>query len=261
MSVGGEAREPAFVTVEHLVRHRLMAALGGMWGSVEATAPTVGFVIIWLTTGQLTTSLIVAATIAVLAGAVRLIRGGTDRTNLRYVATGLAGVGIAAFFALRTGRAQDAFLPGILLSAGYVVGMLASILVRWPAIGFIVGAADPMARVDPLAWHRHPEVVRVSARLTWVLLGDHALRVAVMLPLYLAGAVGWLGIAKIALGWPLWAVVVAVMGGLLMRGHTPYVPLPDQQMPIAEDASPAAATPRLDQPLTTSADGESADRG
>lgn len=231
--------EPEFVTVEELVRHRLMTALGGVWGSIETTVPALGFVVVWLTVHELGPALWTAGGAAVLVGVLRLVRDGVNLKNLRYVATGVAGVAIAAIVALRTGRAEDVFLPGILLSVAYLVGVLVSVLVGWPLVGFLVGAADPMAREDPLAWHRHPEVVRVSTRLTWVLAADYAIRVGVMLPLYFAGAVGWLGVAKIVLGWPLWAAVVAVMGAILVRGNTPYVPLPGQEPPTFEDLAEA----------------------
>ena len=42
-----------------------------------------------------------------------------------------------------------------------------------------------------------------------------------MAPLYLAAEVAWLGAAKIALGWPLWVASIALMGWLLLAGHTP----------------------------------------
>ena len=48
-----------------------------------------------------------------------------------------------------------------------------------------------------------------------------ALRVAVMLPLYLAGEVALLGVAKIGLGWPAYLLAVVVMGWLLATGRTP----------------------------------------
>nr|WP_260115302.1 DUF3159 domain-containing protein [Ornithinimicrobium sp. INDO-MA30-4] len=44
---------------------------------------------------------------------------------------------------MRSGDAEDAFLPGILISAAYGAGALVSILARWPLIGFLVAAADP----------------------------------------------------------------------------------------------------------------------
>jgi hypothetical protein len=33
--------------------------------------------------------------------------------------------------------------------------------------------------------------------------------------------VGWLGVTKVALGWPLYLVAVAGMGAVLLRGRTP----------------------------------------
>jgi hypothetical protein len=133
----------------------------------------------------------------------------------------VAATGIAAWFALRSGRAEDAFLPGILLSAGYAVAILVSIVTKWPAVGFLVGVADPRAQTDPFAWRRDRAVVAVCQRLTWVLLALYAVRLAVMVPLYLAGQVAALGVAKIVLGWPLWLGALALMGAMLVRGHTP----------------------------------------
>jgi len=52
-----------------------------------------------------------------------------------------------------------------------------------------------------------------------------------MLPLYFAQQVAWLGVAKVALGWPAWVVAVAVMGWILVRGNTPQVvPAPDSDV-------------------------------
>src|SRR5690606_4115942 len=125
-----------------------------------------------------------------------------------------------AFFAMRSGRAEDAFLPGMLLSGAYLVGTLVSILVRWPAVGFLVGAGDPRAAEDPFGWRRDKGMVRVCSRLTWVLVGLYVVRLSIQVPLYLAGQVAALGVAKIALGWPLWVAGVAVMGWLLVHGRT-----------------------------------------
>ena len=67
-------------------------------------------------------------------------------------------------------------------------------------------------------------MVQVCGRLTLVMVAMFAIRVAVMYPLYLAGNIAALGAAKIALGWPLWAAAIAVMGAMLMRGATPHTP-------------------------------------
>ena len=55
---------------------------------------------------------------------------------------------------------------------------------------------------------------------------------SIMVPLYLAAEVAWLGAAKIALGWPLWVASIALMGWLLVAGHTPLEP---GEGPGAED--------------------------
>ena len=57
--------------------------------------------------------------------------------------------------------------------------------------------------------------------MTWVLVGLFALRVGIMLPLYLAGEVAWLGVTKIALSWPAYLVAVLIMGAMLATGRTP----------------------------------------
>jgi hypothetical protein len=46
-------------------------------------------------------------------------------------------------------------------------------------------------------------------------------RIAIMLPLYLSDQVAGLSVAKIVLSWPLYAVAIAVMGLILVRGRTP----------------------------------------
>lgn len=204
-------------TVEEVIRHRLVSALGGWRGSLETALPTIAFVIVWTWRRDVQQSVITAVAVAVVLAGVRL----AQRQSLQYVVSAVLATGVAAFFALRSGRAEDAFLPGILGSVGFGVATLASVLVGWPVMGFLVGAGDPRFADDPLAWRRDRGVVRVCQRLTLVLVGLYAVRVAVMLPLYFAHHVALLGVAKLVLGWPAWAAAVAVMGWLLMRGRTP----------------------------------------
>lgn len=204
-------------TVEEVVRHRLAEGVGGLRGSIEAAVPTIAFVVVWTATKDVRTSLIAAAVCVLLALVVRL----AQRQTPRYALSSLVALAVAAFFALRSGRAQDAFLPGILYSAALLVVSVLSVVTRWPMVGFVVGAAHPE---EPLSWREHPGVVRLCQRLTLVLAGLYAVRVAVMLPLYLAGQVTWLGVSKVALGWPLYLLAVAAMGALLLRGRTPLDP-------------------------------------
>lgn len=219
----GEVR--ATQTVEAVIRTRLSDLLGGWYGSIETALPTAVFVGYWLLRDEVRPALLAAAAVTLILVGVRLAIGG----SLRYVLSSLIGIGLAAFFALRSGNAQDAFLPGILASAGYGVLAVVSILTRWPMIGFLVAAADPDYAERPTAWRRDAPLVRVCARLTWVLVGLFAIRVAIMLPLYLAAEVAWLGVAKITLGWPAYLVAVLIMGIMLTAGRTPLqAPAPDE---------------------------------
>ena len=67
-----------------------------------------------------------------------------------------------------------------------------------------------------------------------------AVRLAVMVPLYLAHDVTALGIAKIALGWPLYVLTLAAMVLLLLTGETPL----DEHDPLLHDD--AAGQERVD---------------
>ena len=213
-------------TVESLIRERLSSALGGARGSFETALPTVAFVVawVWLHDVKIAVGASVAIVLALLI--VRLVM----RQTPRYVLSAVLATAFAAFFALRSGKAEAAFLPGILTSAGWGVGSLLSVLVRWPVVGFMVAAADPLMAQDPpglaplTAWRRDRGLVAVCQRLTMVLVVLFAVRVVVMFPLYLAGQVELLGVAKIALSWPAYLGALAVMGMILVRGRTALAP-------------------------------------
>jgi len=213
----GSANEAPLTTVEEVIRHRLALALGGWRGAVETALPTVVFVGAWLWRGDVRGAVVAAMIVAIVLAGLRL----AQRSSLQHVLGAVFATAIAAWFALRSGRAEDAFLPGILLSVGYGIATVVSIVFRWPLLGFVVGIGDPRTEPDLLGWRKNPPLVRVCQRLTWVLVGLYAVRVGIMGPLYLVGNVAGLGVAKIVLGWPLWVAALAVMGGMLMRGHTP----------------------------------------
>lgn len=206
----------AHATVEAAVRAQLAKALGGKRGIVEAAVPTIVFTGMWIATSELKLSLIVSIAAAVVLLLIRL----AQRTTPQFVLNSLIGIGIGAFFATRSGEAKDVFLPGIYYNAGYAAAMLLSIVVRWPLVGFIIGSVTG----DPTAWRREPGMVRLCSRLTWLLMLPCLLRVVVQLPLYWADRVTALGIAKVALGWPLQVASLAAMIWVLARGRTPIQP-------------------------------------
>ena len=214
-------------TVESLIRERLSSAMGGARGSFEAALPTVAFVGAWTWTHDVKIAVIASAAIVVILLIVRL----ATRQTPRYVLSAVLATAVAAFFALRSGRPEAAFLPGILTSAAWGAVALLSVLVRWPLVGFIVAAGDPQLADDPTAWRRDRGLVTVCQRLTLVLVALYAVRVVIMFPLYLAGQVTWLGVTKIALGWPAYLVALAIRGLMLVRGKTPLT-RPEPSSPL-----------------------------
>ncbi|MDO8188883.1 DUF3159 domain-containing protein [Conexibacter sp. JD483] len=174
-------------------------ALGGPLGIVESALPAAAFVIAY-TLGKLepTQAAIVAVAISVVMAAARLAR----KQTVQYALSGLLGIAISAFIVSRTGKAEDFFLPGLLLNIGYVIALAGSILLRWPIAGVALGAVAGSG----MGWRDDPRRVRIYSHVTWIWVGVFALRLAVQLPLYIASAVVALGVAKVAMGLPLFAV-------------------------------------------------------
>ncbi|MFC4912794.1 DUF3159 domain-containing protein [Actinomadura gamaensis] len=204
----------AFETVEEVIRAQLTKVFGGRRGVLEGAVPTIAFTAGWIVTHDLKPSLYVGVGSALVLLAARLVQ----RSTPQFVLNSLVGIAIAAFFALRSGKAQDAFLPGMLYSGGVSLVMLLSIVTRWPFVGFMIGAANPD---DPLAWRKEPAMVRVCTRLSWLLMLPAVLKLAVQIPLYLSGQVVALGVAKIVLGWPAYVAALGLALLMLMRTSTP----------------------------------------
>jgi hypothetical protein len=207
------ATPEAPTTVEALVRAQLSKALGGKRGMLEGAIPTLGFTAMWISTHDLTLSLVISGALAVTAFAVRVVQ----RSSVQFVVNAMIGITIAAIFALRSGKAEDAFLPGLIYNAAYAALLTGSVLVRWPLVGFMIGSVTGR----PTEWHGDRYLVGLCSRLTLVLAAPCILRVLVQFPLYQSGQAGWLGIAKISLGWPLQIAALAVMVWMLSRNSTP----------------------------------------
>lgn len=178
----------------------LANAIGGWRGIIDSSLPSLVFVISYLVTSQnLTTSIWAAVIAGVVIALWRLLR----RQSLQQVLGGFAGVAISAWLAARTGSAADFFLPGLLINGAYGLAFIVSNLVRWPLVGLVVGAATG----DLAGWRKDPELLKAYRLATWIWAGMFLLRLVIQLPLYFAEQVGALGIAKIALGWPLMLIV------------------------------------------------------
>ncbi|MBA2560413.1 MAG: DUF3159 domain-containing protein [Propionibacteriales bacterium] len=215
---GARAKSPADSpqTVEALVRGQLSRALGGKRGMLEGAVPTLGFTITWIGTHDLRLALGVSGSLAVVLLVVRLVQ----RSTIQFVLNAMVGIAIAAVFALRSGRAEDAFLPGLIYNAVYAVVLAGSVLVRWPLVGLMLGGVTG----DLTGWQRDARLRSLCSRLTWLLALPCVLRVIVQYPLWSSGHAGWLGIAKIGMGWPLQIAALAAMAWVLNRDDTTVTP-------------------------------------
>lgn len=175
----------------------LMDAVGGPLGMAETAIPGVAFVAVYPFAGT-TPAAVVALAIAATLAVVRLAR----RETPRHALSGVVGVAFGAFIATHSGKAENFFLPGLLANAAYASAFLISVAIRRPLVGYVVGAVDG----EGVGWRDDPRRVKAFTRASWVWAGLFLLRLAVQLPLYLAGAVVALGVAKTAMGLPLFAL-------------------------------------------------------
>jgi hypothetical protein len=213
----------------------LRANLNDRNSLIDSTVPTAAFLIGYLATGsQLRPALIAAVAAGVLVAVLRIVR----RESPRHILTGFLGVAIAAFVASRSGRAQDFFLPGLLLNLGYAAAFGISALIRRPLVGIGVQTMTG----DGGSWREFPPLRRAVYRATWCWTALFGLRLAVQLPLYFVGAVGVLGTAKLLLGFPLF-----LLGAFLTyRMLSPALAARAALDPAAQDAAAtdaAAQTP------------------
>jgi Protein of unknown function (DUF3159) len=184
--------------------------VGGPWGMAETSLPAVVFVVAYVVSGSDTNAAaIVAVASAVVLATVRLAR----RESPRHALSGLVGVGFAAFIAARSGKAENFFLPGLLANAAYVTALLISIAVRWPLVGVIVSHLDGEGN----DWRGDPRRTRAFVRATWLWATLFGARLVVQLPLYLAGAIVALGIARTAMGLPLFGLGIWLTWLLVRR--------------------------------------------
>jgi uncharacterized protein DUF3159 len=229
---------PTVETVEALVRAQMAESLGGRRGIIEAAIPGVLFTVIWLATKDIQLALIVGGAGVAVALVARLVQ----RSTVQYVFNAAFSIAIGYVFtriaASAGGSSSDQalayFLPGILISLGYTILFGASCLLRWPAVGFMVGSVSG----DPLAWHEDPQVVKLCTRLTWVFLAPGAIGVLLQGPVWLLGwsgtidtdtAVLIVSVLRLGLGWALRIASWSLIVWLLARNATPIEPRTDTE--------------------------------
>jgi hypothetical protein len=130
-------------------RHLVLEQLGGWRGMVDATLPTIAFIVANSLDG-LRTGIWAALGAALLVFLLRLVR----RETVQQAVSGLFAVGIAVAIAAFTGQARDFYVPGIIRNAGLAVVLFGSVAVRRPLVGVIAEFLAP-SHLGSMAAHRH----------------------------------------------------------------------------------------------------------
>ncbi|MGW5577304.1 DUF3159 domain-containing protein [Micromonospora chokoriensis] len=184
------------------IAEQMADQLGGWRGLVESSIPVVVFVLANII-GELRPAVIASVSVALLIAGVRL----AQRRPIRHAVNGLFGVGVGAAIAWRTGDERDFYLPGILYGIGYGVALLISAAIRQPLVGWIWSVLVAKGRSE---WRDDPKLVRTFTQLT-VLWGVVWLaKVGVQAGLYLAHQDTALGVARLVLGYPPYALLLLI---------------------------------------------------
>lgn len=203
----------------------LLEQMGGISGLVYSSVPIVVFVLVnyffeWQ--AALWSAVGVAVAIAVL----RLVR----REPLQPAISGLFGIAVAAFITIRTGSAKGFFAFGIWSSLVYCAAFLVSAVVRWPLAGVIWSVLNNSGfrwRAD-----RAARLYYDVATLVWILV--FGAKFVVQQWLYDQDNVGLLGLARIAMGYPLTAIAIAVTVWAVRKADKRLAQLAEPDPPTRE---------------------------
>jgi hypothetical protein len=181
----------------------VLEGMGGKLGIAETVLPSVLFGSSFAITGDALIAVSLAAGTSALFIFYRLI----TRRSASSALIGALAVGFAAWLALRDGgQAVDYFIPGFITNAVYAIALLVSILVRWPLLGVLV----EVLRGQGTSWRKDRKIVRLYSLVTGLWVGFFSLRLAIQVPLYVAGSAELLAAARVAMGPPLYAGVILV---------------------------------------------------
>ena len=182
------------MTTDRAAPDRLLAQVGGLSGVIYSSLPVVAFVAVSSLSGLLA-AIATALGVAGLVLVWRLIR----RESTQPAFSGFIGVAVCALIAYVVGQSKGYFLLGIWMSLLWAVVFAASVLIRRPLVGYAWSWATARDR----GWRAVPRAVYAFdiASLCWTLV--FGARFVVQRLLYDADQTGWLGVARIAMGWPL----------------------------------------------------------
>jgi hypothetical protein len=201
----GEAEAPT--EIMPTFSEQIADQLGGVRGMIESGLPVMAFVLVNIVS-SLTPAVIVAVAMALAIAGFRLTR----KQSVRHAMNGLFGIAIGAFVAFRTGRSEDFYVPGILLSLGYGIAMVISVVVRRPLVGWVWSVVVDRGGTR---WHMMAGLRRTFGWLTVVWATTYFVKVLVNVLVYFSDLdspekTSILGIMRITLGFPPYALLVAL---------------------------------------------------
>ncbi len=193
--------EPGKPTATHSKAHAVLDQMGGVSGLIYSSLPVVAFVPVSQLFG-LRAAIISALGVAAVILVWRLVR----RESAQPAISGFFGVGICALIAYLMGESKGYFLLGIWSSLIWASVFGLSVLIRRPVVGYVWSWVNGHGR----EWRSVRKAVLAFdiATLVWVLV--FASRFVVQHHLYDADQTGWLGVARISMGWPLTAAAALV---------------------------------------------------
>ena len=193
---------------------QMLDSIGGWSGTVITAIPTVVFVAV-NAASTLRWAIAAAVGSAALLAGYRLAR----RQPVQQALTGLIGVVIASLIAARTGQAKGYFLLGIWSSFAYAGAFVISLVVRRPVIGLLWEFLDPTPPEDAVAWHRRRPLLFAYTLATSAAALVFLARGVVQLTLFEHDATGWLAVARIAMGYPLYIAAIGFAFWVVRRAR------------------------------------------
>jgi hypothetical protein len=195
--------------VATLDRESLLASVGGWLGIIQSSIPAALFVLVYALSKNTVAAVVLSLGVASAFVVMQLV----TRKPATQAIAGALGIALSAYLTLRDGgHPADYFIQGFFTNAAYGAVLAISILVRWPVIGFLVG----LFRSEPAAWRKNKKLLRRADLATGLFVALFSLRLAVQLPLYFANQIEALGIARVAMGVPLYALCIW-LSWLLLR--------------------------------------------
>lgn len=185
-------------------------SIGGIRGIIESMLPGLLFVICFVVTNNLQTTVIASAALAVLQVVIRLIQ----KQSLMGVISGLVSIAICLIWVWTSHKAGDYYMLGFITNAVYSVFLAISLIVRVPALGLVIESIRKMPTENFGAWlHEwldYKPLKRAYMYVTGLWIAVFVLRLVLQVPLYLVNNVAWLGTVRLLMGLPFWALAIWV---------------------------------------------------